>query len=301
MPARTSRLYYTSTRPPIRWRWPAFFALLLGAALGAGAVLLSVWADRTPADPHDAPAFGAPQSTDGELVRGNGGFRFVTWNVHQYAGPDGEGNAEETGRILNDSGFDVATLQEAADDEGGFALDTLTGAAGAFIGTEKRFGRVHIGNALLSRLATGPVHRIPLPDSRGKAFRTASLTTVFVPTETNPDGEPVRVIGVHLANTADGDVQTERVVDLFLATQPPCILAGDFNQTIDSPSLALLFAAEDVSDALADLPAGQRGIDHVFIRGLTASAPAVVPTDASDHPLLRVDLSLPDVNPLAAK
>ena len=264
--------------------------LSAGLLLGAGIMWLIGWADRVPADPHDAPSFGAPEAA--AIPAADGQFRLAIWNVHRFVGSDGVENVEATAGALNDSGFDVALLQETPGDGDGFDLGGRTGAAAAFVGTEDRFGRTHIGNAVLTRLAAGPVHRLPLPDTRGKAFRTAVLTTVRVPTGTNPGGEPVRVLGVHLATTADQAVQVERVTDLFLSLRAPCVLAGDFNQPIDSPLLEPLREAPGVTNALAAIPRGERDVDHVFVRGLTASNARAALTSASDHPLYAVDLRL---------
>ena len=261
-----------------------------GLLLGAGIIWLIGWADRVPADPHDAPAFGTPSVAATRAADGR--FRLVTWNVHRFAGSDGVRDAPAISGVLSDSGFDLALLQEAPGDGDGVGLDGLTNAAAAFVGTEDRFGRTHIGNAVLTRLAAGPVHRLPLPDTRGKAFRTAVLTTVRVPTGANPGGEPVRVLGVHLATTADQAVQIERVTDLFLSLRAPCVLAGDFNQPPESPLLEPLRTAPGVADALAAIPRGERAVDHVFVRGLTASNARAVRTSASDHPLYAVDLRL---------
>ncbi|MFH5805825.1 endonuclease/exonuclease/phosphatase family protein [Alienimonas sp. DA493] len=284
--------------------------LLLGAALGAGAGLLTGWIDRTPADPHDDPAFGAAPTRAARAASSGqvGTFRLVTWNVHGLREADGDANPGLTVQWLLASGFDVALLQEAAGPAASGAaaiparLGPLTGASAAFVGTERRFGEEHTGNAVLSKLPAGPVHRVPLPDTRGKAFRTAVLTTVFVPTEADPEGVPVRVLNVHLTKPHLEPGQIERAIDLFLALETPCVLAGDFNQPIDSPVLSGVLAEEGVTDALAALdpsvvraalPVGKEKVDHVLVRGLTIGEAAVIPTEASDHPLYWVELTLP--------
>ncbi|QDT16127.1 endonuclease/exonuclease/phosphatase family protein [Alienimonas californiensis] len=295
--------------------------LLLGAVLGAGAVLVAGWIDRAPANPHDTPAFvGAPlrgtaagETTAGAASESAGTFRLVAWNAHGLRGADGDYNPALTVQWLLASRFDLALLQEvpgpadgAAEGPASGMLGRFTGSSAAFVGTERRFGEEHTGNAVLSTLPTGPVHRIPLPDTRGKAFRTMVLTTVFVPTEQNPAGEAVRVLNVHLTKPNLERGQIERAIDLFLALETPCVLAGDFNQPIDAPALTGLLAVDGVTDALAaldpdevlaSLPVDKEKVDHIFVRGLTVGEAAVVPTKASDHPLFRVDLRLPRAAP----
>ncbi|NNJ24753.1 endonuclease/exonuclease/phosphatase family protein [Alienimonas chondri] len=296
----------TARRPA----WRSAATLLLGAFLGAAGALIGLWAERIPANPHDAPAFvGKPLRAPGDSADSDDSFRCVTWNVHGFRGADGDPNPALAVQWLLASQFDVALLQEvpgpdAVSSEGpaSATLGRFTGASAAFVGTERQYGREHVGNAVLSTLAAGPVHRIPLPDTRGKAFRTAVLTTVFVPTAVNPEGQAVRLLNVHLTREGWEPGQLERALDLFLALEAPCVLAGDFNAEIDAPPLQALLASDEVKDALAALdprevrdalPVGKEKVDHIFTRGLIVREAAVLRTEASDHPLYWVDLSLP--------
>ena len=215
----------------------------------------------------------------------------MTWNVHQFEGVGGAASFARAGALLGETGFDLAVLQEvtAAGPTGDPAADLAeaTGAAAAFVGTERWFGEAHVGNAVLSRLPTTFAHRVPLPDSRGKGFRTAVLTTAAL-----PGGGDVRVLNVHLSRGRDRAEQLARAVDLFLALKEPCVLAGDLNSRPDDPLLEPLRTAPGVVDALADAGVRASTVDGIFVRGLAVTDAALVPTDASDHPLYWADLTV---------
>ena len=273
--------------------------LCAGAAVGAALTLLAGAADRTPPNPHrpvalaatapvrtvaaDSPA-DAPPATDS--------FRLATWNIHHGEGTDGATDLDRIAEALAATAFDVALLQEV-DGPGGSAgtdqaaaLAAALGGEGAFVGTEERWGRTHRGNGVLSRLPTGPLHRVPLPDTRGKGFRLLTLATVRTPA-----GTPVRVVGVHLSRGPDRAAQLAAAADLFLSLEAPCVLAGDFNTRADDPLLADLKRTPGVTDALAGLPGKRWEVDQIFARGLTATAAVRTATPASDHPLLAVTLT----------
>ncbi|MEM9703288.1 MAG: endonuclease/exonuclease/phosphatase family protein, partial [Planctomycetota bacterium] len=278
------------------------------------------WADRVPADPHGDAEFHQPLVVSNhwriESPRPDSRFRLATWNVKQMKGWEGPIEPGDLGRALSATQFDVAVLQEAVGRENwpepglyprkiiapGVDIPLERNAASAFVGTERRFGKAVAGNGLLTKFDYGEVHRIPLPDTRGKAFRTAVLTTVSLPTEQGEAGTAVRILNVHLTRDDLEPGQIERVVDLFLALQAPCVLAGDFNAEENHPELRRMLAEHDVTDALAGLdpavvldalPIGKEKVDHIFVRGLTVEDAAVVKTNASDHPLYWADLKLP--------
>ena len=281
--------------PRVRWAAPLATAAA-GAAVGAVGVLLAGMVDRSPANPHrPAPFPAAPPRRTASLgeSRPHDGFRLVTWNIHHATGADGVRDPARTAAELRASRFDVALLQEvdgptagAADQAAALAADLRVGAA--FVGTERRWGRVYRGNGVLTRLPAGPLHRVPLPDTRGKGFRTLTLATVRTPA-----GTPVRVVGVHVSRGEDKAAQLAAAVDLFFSLAEPCVLAGDFNTKAGDDLLADLRETPGVVDALAGLKGERWEVEQVFARGLKPSHPARVGTDASDHPLIAVDLRVP--------
>ena len=231
------------SRWPSRLAWAAFGAVVGATAFGLGGLI-----DRAPANPHAPADFAAaPPRRTASLAddRPRDGFRLVTWNIHHATGTDGVTDPARTAAALRAARFDVALLQEVngptagGDDQAAALADDLR-AGGAFVGTETRWGRTHRGNAVLTRLPAGPLHRVPLPDTRGKGFRTLTLTTIRTPA-----GTPVRVVGVHLSRGGDKPAQLAAAADLFLSLEEPCVLAGDFNTR--------------AGDSLLDSPAGVPG------------------------------------------
>ena len=280
-----------------RNRWPARLAwVTVGMLVGASATLLAGLVDRAPANPHAPASLGpAPPRRTASLedIPPHDGFRLVTWNIHHATGEDGVRDPARTAETLRSARFDVALLQEvdgptAGDPDQAEALADDLRAAGAFVGTETRWGRTHRGNAVLTRLRAGPLHRVPLPDTRGKGFRTLTLTTVRTPA-----GTPVRVVGVHLSRGDDRAAQLAAAADLFLSLDEPCVLAGDFNTKSDDSLLAELRESPGVTDALENLPGNRWEVEQVFARGLKAARPQRVGGPASDHPLIAVDLRVP--------
>ena len=290
-----------------RAAWPSrLLWAVLGGLVGAAVTLLCGVIDRTPANPHAPTAFSSPPlrrtaaldaSPGAPLAKPHDGFRLVTWNIHHGTGADGVRDPARTAAALRASRFDVAVLQEVdgpAAGAGGQAAD-LAGelrAAGVFVGTETRWGRVHRGNAVLTRLPAGPLHRVPLPDTRGKGFRTATVTTVRTPA-----GTPVRIVGVHLSRGDDRAAQLAAAADLFLSLEAPCVLAGDFNTKSADSLLRELRESPGGADALAALPGDRWEVEQVFIRGLLSARPRRTPAPASDHPLISVDLRVPRGGP----
>ena len=280
-----------------RSRWPSRLAwAAAGASAGVAATLLAGLVDRAPANPHAPAAFAvAPPRRTASLAddRPHDGFRLVTWNIHHATGLDGVTDPARTAAALRAARFDVALLQEVngptaggADQAAALAEDLR--AAGAFVGTETRWGRTHRGNGVLTRLPAGPLHRVPLPDTRGKGFRTLTLTTVRTPA-----GTPVRVVGLHVSRGDDRAAQLAAAADLFLSLEEPCVLAGDFNTKAGDSLLTLLRESPGVADALANLPGERWEVEQVFTRGLAVARPERIATDASDHPLIAVDLRVP--------
>ena len=277
--------------------WPSRLAwVAAGALAGVSATLLAGLIDRAPANPHAPAAFPAPpprRTASLETIPSHDGFRLVTWNIHHATGTDGVCDPARTAAALRASRFDVALLQEVngpvagGGDQAAALADDLR-AGGAFVGTETRWGRTHRGNAVLTRLPAGPLHRVPLPDTRGKGFRTLTLTTVRTPA-----GTPVRVVGVHLSRGPDRAAQLAAAADLFLSLDAPCVIAGDFNTKADDPLLSVLRESAGVADALANLPGERWEVEQVFVRGLKVARPSRIGGDASDHPLIAVDLRVP--------
>lgn len=254
--------------------------LLAGIVIGSGA-------DRTPADATVPVAWRgpAPVASESDVLQ------IATFNIHGGRGADGQLDLGRTAKQLG--AFDVAWLQEVHG--GGWTggidqakeLGQRLQIASAFLPTERRWWTDHFGNGLLTRLPVELVQRCPLPGTRGKAFRQAVLTEVML------QKQRVRILGVHVDRQEDRIRQLEKVTRIFLALNPPAILLGDLNTQSDDPALKALLAAPDVIDPLSDVAEARGHIDWIFARGLECRKIEYVTGEASDHPAIRAEFTVP--------
>lgn len=269
-------------RPRVR----SLIAWMPLAALVAGGIWLG--ADRIPPDPHAGiHIHGDVGTIPAELPPR---FTFATFNIHRGKGPDGRVDLERTAAVLGRAKLIV--LQEVAGTLNGnqaIPLAEAQYAVSVFVPTERQWGLDHLGNAVLSRAKFEGIHRIPLEGTRGKAFRTATLTRF------RWSGETLSLLSVHVDSQDDRQRQLAAVIDLFLALEPPAILAGDLNTPADDPALAALLARDDISASLPAEPTSAPVIDWVIARGVALSEPTHDWNDASDHPIVKVRVGpLPD-------
>ena len=255
------------------------------------AVVAVVWraSDRVPSDATVPLQWRGPASE----TPAKGMLRIGSFNIHGGGGPgDAPVDLKRTAELLEPLNLDLIGLYEV---HGGFdgdqamELGDKLGMASIFAGTEYRFWHDHFGNALLAGVPVESVIRIDLPCTQPKRFRNALLATVML------DGVPVHVIAAHLDTRVDHDRQFALVADLFQAVEAPAVLMGDLNCTAGDPLLAELLADPEVADAIAQGDSSQANrIDHILVRGLDVEAAKVVKNQASDHPLVWAEVSLPD-------
>ncbi len=166
---------------------------------------------------------------------------------------------------------------------------------GASVTRSTRDGRARdYGNAILSRLPILAHDLHPLPNRRGQEPRSAQRVLVELDTGT------LWVINTHLSphSAQDRAVQARAVRELVTQGMGPAVIAGDFNADNDAPELAAL---ADLRDAWSESGQGDgrthpahrpnKRLDHVLCSaGVIASSAQVMPSDASDHLPLIVDL-----------
>jgi endonuclease/exonuclease/phosphatase family metal-dependent hydrolase len=218
-------------------------------------------------------------------------LKLVSFNIHGGKGSDGKRDLSRIATLINDVDYvglyEVrgATAFQSSNQAASLAQSCKT--AWAFAATERQWGSDHFGNALLSRIPIRQVIRIPLINTRGKAFRNAILATVPV------QNTPVKILSVHIDRENDRRHQLETVVDLFLSLEKPCILMGDLNTTVADPLLQRLLEHSGVHSPLHEelaerLPS--QTIDWIFTRGLKTVSAKLVENSASDHPLIQAEL-----------
>lgn len=219
-------------------------------------------------------------------------LRIASFNIHSGKGRDGKTDLKRTERLILDADF--AGLYEVRAplifDNQAEALTLTDYRFWLFAPTEKQWWREHFGNGIVHRYGLPQVVRIPLDNTRGKAFRNALLWTVEL-----QDGS-VRVISTHIDRTTDREHQLKTVIGLFLSLQPPCVLMGDLNTVASDPQLEALRKIDGVVSPLHEMMGDSipaTNIDWMFTRGLKTVAAELIENDASDHPILKAELALP--------
>lgn len=265
----------------------------LALSLCAALIGLIIWdgADRRAADATKPLARG-PASLPGKQPPQT--LKIASFNIHSGKGRDGKTDLFRTSKVLGD--IDFAGLYEVRHSRLNFYRSQAQELSmidleryWLFAPTEKQWWHEHFGNGIIHRYGLPDVVRIPLDNTRGKAFRNALLWTVEL-----QDGR-VRVLSTHLDRTDDREKQLKAVIGLFLALQPPCVLMGDLNTVAADPLLDGLRKTDGVGSPLheqiLDLPPSN--IDWIFTRGLRTISSDRIENDASDHPIVKAELALP--------
>ncbi|MEX0715276.1 MAG: endonuclease/exonuclease/phosphatase family protein [Planctomycetaceae bacterium] len=257
-------------------------------------LVIAVGSNRVPADPT------APLTVTGDVAQAvdpDGPLRIATFNIHSGKGNDARVDLARTAETLRE--VDFAALQEVRGgwrptDSQAAKLGALLGLRAVFVAGERRWWHDGFGNGLLSRLPIEAIHRVPLPNTRGKAYRVATIA------EMSHRGTTVRVLAAHIARGADREVQLRAVCRLFLSLEQPAVLLGDLNTSADDSELAALIAHAETTAVVgvgvdargaAGSPAAT-GIDWIIARGPRCVGRKVVDNGASDHPAIVAELEL---------
>jgi endonuclease/exonuclease/phosphatase family metal-dependent hydrolase len=238
-------------------------------------------------------------------------LRVITFNIHHGADGAEQLDLERVADVIEDSGADVATLQE---------VDRHWGARSAFADQAAELGRrldmhaVYAANLDLDPLELGQERR-----QYGTAilsrFPIASSRNTLLPRPNNGEqrglleavikvrGVRVRIADTHLQHNSalERTAQAQRIVELLAPAGEPVVLAGDLNAVPDAPELAPLMSA--YADAWTRAGTGpgytipveapDRRIDYVLTSPEIGAVNAeVIATDASDHLPLVADLAV---------
>ena len=267
-----------------RWRFVA-------AGLFAALVGLIVWdgADRKAADATRQIMMSPNVAIERNHPRT---LKLASFNIHGGKGTDGVRNVSRIAELLTD--VDVSGLYEVRASSYEITPNQAATIANAnklswlFAPSERRWWTDHFGNGLTYRIPVRSAIRIPLVNTRGKAYRNAILATAEM------QGVDVRIIAVHIDREQDRRAQLESVIELFLGLQPPCVLMGDLNTAGSDSIIEKLRNKPGVRSPLHDdteheLPEGN--IDWIFTRGLRTVSARLIANGASDHPVLRAELA----------
>jgi endonuclease/exonuclease/phosphatase family metal-dependent hydrolase len=252
-----------------------------------------------------APAAAAAHPHDRAL-------RVITFNIHHGANGAEQLDLERVARVIEDSGADVAALQEVdrhwsersalADQtallsrrlrmHGVFAanLDLDPPAAGQ--------PRRQYGTALLSRHRIRSWRNTLLPRPEGGEQRGLLEAQIKV------RGARVRIANTHLQHDSavERTAQAQLIAELLAPAREPVVLVGDLNAVPDAAELVPLFGvfadawtrAGDGPGFTIPVEAPDRRIDYVLTSPeIRARHAAVIATDASDHLPVVADLLIP--------
>lgn len=255
------------------------------------AVVVASGANRTPPDSSQLLSLqepvGSPLRTWGETLH------LASFNIHGGKGTDDKIDLNLTASLLGtcDLGglYEVRLTPWPDERPQSEILGDHLGRASFYAPTEHRWWRDHFGNGLLLSAKPESILRIPLPGTRGKAFRNAIL--VHVPWK----GTTLHAIVVHIDREQDRERQLDLILPLFLSLKSPSLLMGDLNTRASDPRLQKLLTNPDIRSPLHDhlgekLPADN--IDWIFTSGLETLNAELIENEASDHPVLRAELKL---------
>ena len=242
-------------------------------------------------------------------------LRVLVYNIHAGKDAARADNLQRVAAIVREARADVVLLQEVdsmTTRSGGVdqlaALARRTGMHGAY-GSTLEFQGGAYGLGVLSRFPIASRRLVVLPSDppaprsgTGREPRGAFIVVV-----TTPIG-PVHVIDTHLDASADDRWRREEALavvtlaDSLSAAGARLLVGGDFNTTPGSFVHAIVADAllRDAWGVCGDgtgftFPAAEpvRRIDYLFLSpASTCLAARVIPTDASDHLPVAVDVRI---------
>ena len=270
-------------------QWDVWVAAAPVALLIAPLVLTLTWAIHNPAQAQSLP------------------LRFMTYNIHQGFGTDGNLNMEALAQAIEAEDPDVIALQEVSR---GWLIN---GSVDTLEWLSQRLEMPYIwgpaadsawGNAVLSRYPVLGVEHHDMPNNddiiMNRGFLWVELDTSL--------GKRLRVIATHFhSGEEDSDLRLPQTFAILKRWQNEerTVLIGDFNGRPDSPEVQAILQA-GFKDALAEAGGAEPGytyasdelverIDYIFVTpDLSAQDFSVRVTQASDH--LPVAVTVVDAN-----
>jgi endonuclease/exonuclease/phosphatase family metal-dependent hydrolase len=214
-------------------------------------------------------------------------FRVASWNIHGAA----DASLDRISSYLKD--FDLVALNEvhANFTPQSQTLANLLGNHSTFSPSEWRWFHPHLGNALLHKPGRLEADINPLPSSSGRGKRS------FMVARFKTSKNPLYVVITHIDRETDRNLQIQIIADLFAELPTPSILMGDFNSEPNDDALKPLYQIPGLIDvvktSLPDKDPKDR-IDYIFARGLACPSAGITPNNASDHPLVWANLTIPE-------
>lgn len=258
----------TNSRP-----WPA----MAGSGIALAITILAVWPRPVDSLPTDRP------------------LRVGTYNIHYGYDSFWHFTLDEIARTIADSGADIVTMQEV--DTGrvtSYAVDDAYYLARrlqmnvAYLPTVEHL----TGIALLYRGTAESIDSSLLTSSQEQ--------TGIVHAHLNIGGQPLDAYGIWMGLSNENTLrQINEALD-FIGTNSPATFGGDFNAQPDSPVVQAAlqagfddpFLAMGIDPSHPTAPAidPQVRIDYVFTRDLAPISAVVLPSLASDHRMVVVEI-----------
>jgi endonuclease/exonuclease/phosphatase family metal-dependent hydrolase len=207
-------------------------------------------------------------------------LRVAAFNIHSGIGRDDKLDLSRAAKLLR--GYDLICLNEVRPGQTE-ELSELLHLTGLFAPTEQRYFRDSFGSAALFEQSIPNWTRTQLPGPEDGPFRNMIQFSIPFGAET------LSVIFTHVGRDEETEPQLKAVTEAFLALKPPALLAGDLNLQPQDPLLRPLIRAPGVTDPLTRRRLTKR-LEHILLRGVAWMDAGLVKNDASDHPLVWVEI-----------
>ncbi|HEY7087235.1 MAG TPA: endonuclease/exonuclease/phosphatase family protein [Tepidisphaeraceae bacterium] len=218
-------------------------------------------------------------------------LRLASFNIHSCVGLDSKFNVQRTADILR--GYDLVALQEVQGpglwwEDDADELGEKLGVAEFFSPTELRWWHPWFGNGVLTRTRIEHWERMELPCGFDDAYRNVLLLKV-------PFGAgSLNVVMAHLGKGRNREWQFPIVAEMFLRVAPPAVLMGDLNTRPWDPMMQRLLKEPGVEDPIAmRLAHPVDRCEFILVRGARWRDAGLVENDASDHPVIWVEVEAP--------
>jgi len=273
---------------PSRRHWIALGGVAVLAAVGIAALVGSIRGPAGPASGFAIPGVAMRPADPGPTIT------FAQYNIRTGRGPDDRRDLARTAGCLE--GMKVVGLNELRGSawygrpkDQAETLGRMLGLGYLFAPTERRFGREHFGNGLLTALPVTDWLRLPLPRTRGDSHRNILLAELQLP------ASRLRVLVTHVDSRGDRDVQLAAVAALFRTQREPVVLIGDLNAGPEHPEIARMLAEPGVVASNGAMPPKElpARVEWIIARGLKAVAASQCDNGASDHPRVALELATP--------
>lgn len=233
-------------------------------------------------------------------------LKVVSYNIQHGRNLQGQFNLQETGSVLAGLTPDIVALQEVDHCRWKTWLGDQAGILGKRLGMYWAYGPV--SHYLLGSYGNAILSRYPIKASNNHVFTNEDDRRCCLEVEILAEDVRLCVLCVHLGLKMKDRLEQlqNMIIPLIENNEVPCILAGDFNTSADSPEINLVLAhMQDSFTAnsgaeTATFPSNHPHIriDYIFTSNCRAGDFRIVPdAAASDHLPVRAEIAFDSFNP----